>query len=143
MSGSDTASPDLRRGLAYGVVLALPFVALWAVAEAILDLGAGVIVVAAVAAWLTGTAVALGAEPGSLRRARSTIRLATAVCLAIGPIATVAAYLLSRFVLQGSDLSFLERIASTPILDYVGPQFLPLGPLELAALAFFGWLGAR
>jgi hypothetical protein len=143
MTEASPARPNLRRGLAYGVALALPFVATWAVAEAILDLGAGLIVVAAVAGWLVGTAVALGAEPGSLRRARSTIRVAVAVCLVIWPIATVAAYLLSRFILQGSDLSFLERIASTPILDYVGPQFLPLGPLELAALAFFGWLGAR
>ena len=143
MRDANPGRPNLRRGLAYGAALALPFVAFWAVAEAILDFGAGLIVVAAIAGWLTGTAVALGAEPGSLRRARSTLRLAVAVCLAIWPVAIVAAYLLSRFILQGSDLTFLERIASTPIVEYVGPQFLPVGPLELAALAGFGWLGAR
>ncbi|MGH2406742.1 MAG: hypothetical protein ACRDF7_01520 [Candidatus Limnocylindrales bacterium] len=143
MSRVTSGRPDLRRGLGYGLALALPFAAAWAVAEAILDIGAGLLVLASVTGWLTGTAVALGAEPGSLRRRVATVRLAVVVCLATWPVATVGAWLLSRFVLQGSDLSFAERIASTPLLDYVGPQFVPFGPLELAALAFFGWLGSR
>ncbi len=135
--------PDLRRGLAYGLAMALAFAALWAIAAAILDVGGVLVVVAGVAGWLTGTAVALGAEPGSIRRTPGTVRLAVAVSLATWPVATMAAYLLSRAVLQGSSLSFLERLSSTPFLDFVAPQFLPVGPLELAALAIFGWLGAR
>jgi hypothetical protein len=123
--------------------MALPFVAAWAVAAAVLDIGGGLLIVAAVAGWLTGTAVALGAEPGSVRRGRGTVRLAVVVSLAIWPAATFVAYLLSLAILQGSTLPFLERVGSTPFLDFVAPQFMPGGPFELGALALFGWLGAR
>jgi hypothetical protein len=135
--------PDLLRGVAYGAAMALFFVVLWAIAAAVLEIGGALIVIAGVAGWLIGTAVALGAEPGSIRRTTNTVRIAVAVSLATWPVATIVAYLVSRAILQGSVLSFLDRIASTPFLDYAGPQFLPSGPLELAALAFFGWLGAR
>ena len=137
------ARPNLARGLAYGLAMALLFVAAWAVGAAVLDLGGALLVVAAVAGWLIGSAVALGAEPGSMRRTRGTVLLAVAVSLVTWPGATVVAWLLSRAVLQGSALPFLERVAATSLLDFAAPQFLPLGPLELAALAFFGWLGAR
>lgn len=123
--------------------MALPFAALWAVASAILDVGVGLVIVAAVAGWLIGTAVALGAEPGSFRRARTTVALAVAITLATWPVAIFVTYLVSRAILQGSTLSFLERVAQTPFLDFAAPQFLPAGPLEIAALALFGWLGAR
>src|SRR3970282_3017422 len=68
--------PNLRRALAYGSGMALPFAAAWAVAAAVLDLGAGLVLVAAIAGWLIGTGVALGAEPGTIRRTRRTITLA-------------------------------------------------------------------
>jgi hypothetical protein len=135
--------PNRRRGLAFGVALALPFVAGWAVAAAVLDLGPVLPIIAAAAGWLIGTAVALGAEPGSIRRTAGTVGLAVGVSLATWPLATVAGYLLSRAILQDSALSFAERVAATPFLDFAGPQFLPSGPLELAALAVFGWLGSR
>lgn len=134
---------DLRRGLAYGLGLALPFAAVWAVAAAILDLGGGLVLVAAIAGWLIGTAVALGAEPGTMRRTRATVALAMAVSLATWFLATVGAYLLGLLILPGSTLPFLERMANAPFLEAAAQQFLPLGPLELSALALFGWLGSR
>jgi len=135
--------PNLRRGLAYGSGMALPFAAAWAVTAAVLDLGAGLVLVAAIAGWLIGTAAALGAEPGTIRRTRGTVTLAVAVSLATWLAATVGAYLLGLAILPGSTLPFLERMANAPFLDTLALQFLPLGPLELGALALFGWLGAR
>src|SRR3989304_6072362 len=64
--------PNLRRGLAYGSGMALPFAAAWAVAAAVLDLGAGLVLVAAIAGWLIGTGAGLGAGPGKVRRTRGT-----------------------------------------------------------------------
>jgi hypothetical protein len=57
-----------RRGLAYGIAMGLGFAVAWVVLESILDLSVGLVFLSAIAAWLTGTAVALGAEPGSFRR---------------------------------------------------------------------------
>jgi hypothetical protein len=137
------SGPNLGRGLAYGVGMALPFAAAWAIAAAVLDLGVGVVVVAAIAGWLIGTAVALGAEPGTIRRTRGTVTLAMAVSLATWLASTVGAYLLGLAILPGSTLPFIERMANAPLLDTLAQQFLPFGPIELAVVAVSGWLGAR
>ena len=137
------SGPNLRRGLAYGIAMGLPFAAAWAVASAVLDLGAGLLVVAAIAGWLLGTAVALGAEPGTMRRRRATTSLAVGLGLATWLAAVIGAYLLGLAILPGSTLPFLERLANAPFLESTAEQFLPLGPIELAVVAVCGWLGAR
>ena len=137
------SGPDHVRGLTYGIAMAVPFAAVWAVGDAILDLGGGLVVVAAVAGWLIGTSVALGAEPGSVRRERGVVVLAVGVTLGTWVVATLGAYLISMAILPGSTLSLLERMANAPLLEFSASQFLPFGPLELGALALFGWLGAR
>ena len=143
-SGEATRSgPRLLRGLAYGLGLGFAFVVGWIILAAILDLSVGLVVLAAVAGWLTGTAVALGAEPGSLRRQRSTVLLAVAVCVGIWFAGTYAAYLTSLAILPSSSLDLLGRMANAPFLEVVGASFIPAGPLELLALVLFGWLGAR
>jgi len=129
--------------LAYGLGMGLAFVVGWIILAAILDLSVGLVVLAAVAGWLTGTAVALGAEPGSLRRQRSTVLLAVTVCACIWLAGTYAAYLTSLAILPSSSLDLLGRMANAPFLDVVGASFIPAGPLELLALVLFGWLGAR
>ena len=123
--------------------MGLAFVVGWIILAAILDLSVGLVVLAAVAGWLTGTAVALGAEPGSLRRQRSTVLLAVAVCVGIWFAGTYAAYLTSLAILPSSSLDLLGRMANAPFLEVVGASFIPAGPLELLALVLFGWLGAR
>lgn len=123
--------------------MAVVFVLGWIVLKSILDLSVGLVVLAAAAGWLTGTAVALGAEPGTLRRARSTVALAIAVCIGIWFAGTYAAYVTSLAILPESTLDLMGRMANAPILDVVGASFIPAGLLELAALALFGWLGAR
>jgi hypothetical protein len=141
--GAGTARPRLLRGLAYGIGMALLFVLVWTVMAAILDLSAGLVVLGAAAGWLTGTAVALGAEPGTMRRQRSTILLAVAVAIGIWIAGTALAYVVSLAILPGSTLDLLGRMANAPLLETVAAGFVPGGPLTLAALAVFAWLGAR
>ena len=141
--GARMPRPRLLRGLGYGVGMALVFTLGWVVLKAILDLSIGLVVLAGAAGWLTGTAVALGAEPGTLRRQRSTVLLAVAVCIGIWFVGTYAAYVTSLAILPESTLDLMGRMANAPFLEAAGASFLPAGPLELLALVFFGWLGAR
>ena len=143
-TGADRpARPDLWRGLAYGVAMGLGFAVAWVVLESILDLSVGLVFLSAIAAWLTGTAVALGAEPGSFRRQRSTIVLAIAVCLGIWVFGSYAAYVVSLAILPESTLDLLARMANAPFFDSLAADLIPGGLIELVALTVFGWLGAR
>lgn len=141
--GERRSQPNLWRALAYGVAMGLGFAVAWVVLESILDLSVGLVFLSAIAAWLTGTAVALGAEPGSFRRQRSTILLAIAVCLGIWVVGTCAAYVVSLAILPDSTLDLLARMANAPFLEGLAAGFIPGGLVELVALALFGWLGAR
>ena len=69
--------------------------------------------------------------------------LAVAVCVGIWVVGTYAAYVTSLAILPESTLDLLGRMANAPFVDVVGASFIPAGPLELLALALFGWLGAR
>jgi len=135
--------PRLLRGLAYGLGMALAFVAGWVVLSSILDLSMGLVVLAAAAGWLTGTAVALGAEPGTIRRQRSTVVLAIVVSAGIWLVGSYAAYVASLAILPASNLDLVGRMANAPFLEVIGATFIPAGPLELLALVIFGWLGSR
>lgn len=139
----EVARPRLLRGLAYGVGMAIAFAGAWVVLKSILDLSVGLVFLSAIAAWLTGTAVALGAEPGSFRRQRSTMLLAMAVCVGIWFFGSYAAYLVSLAILPESTLDLFGRMTNAPFVDVLAADFIPGGPIELATLAVFGWLGAR
>ena len=115
----------------------------WVVVGAILELRPGLVILAAVAGWLIGTAVALGAEPGTLRRQRSTIVLAVAVCLGTWLVGTYAGYLVSLAILPESALNLFGRMANAPFVDLLATTFLPGGLLQVVAVGLFGWLGAR
>ena len=123
--------------------MGLGFAVAWVVLESILDLSLGLVFLSAIAAWLTGTAVALGAEPGTFRRQRSTILLAIAVCLGIWVVGSYAAYVVSLAILPDSTLDLPGRMANAPFLEGLAAGFVPGGVVELVALALFGWLGAR
>ena len=142
--GERPAQPDLWRGLAYGVAMGLGFAVAWVVLASILDLSVGLVFLSAIAAWLTGTAVALGAEPGSFRRQRSTILLAVAVCLGIWVVGTCAAYVVSLAILPDSTLDLAGADGECAVPRRPRAQASSRGGLvELVALALFGWLGAR
>jgi hypothetical protein len=78
-----------------------------------------------------------------MRRQRSTILLAVAVAIGIWIAGTALAYVVSLAILPGSTLDLLGRMANAPLLETVAVGFVPGGPLTLAALALFAWLGAR
>jgi hypothetical protein len=128
-------------GLAGGAVAAL----LWLVIGGILDLDAGLVVVAIVGGWLVGGGTALGAW-GRAAAAHVTGRipwLAAALALLTWLVGTLLLYLYAEITLPASSLTLADRLASTPFTDWLAPQFLPLGPLELVLLAGVSWWSAR
>lgn len=94
----------------------------WSVLRAVLELGPGSLVVAALGGWGIGT---------SLRQAGGSPILATV----IGGLSWLAGllftWLVSMAILPGSTRTFLERITATPFLEWLAPQ---LGLLEAAGL---------
>ncbi|MGZ6269752.1 MAG: hypothetical protein ACXWMU_04190 [Candidatus Limnocylindrales bacterium] len=128
-------------GLAGGLVAAL----LWLVIGGTLDLDAGLVVVAIVGGWLVGGGTALGAW-GRADAAHVTGHipwLAAALALFTWLAATFLLYLYAEVMLPASSLTLADRLASTPFTDWLAPQFLPLGPLEIVVLAGVSWWSAR
>lgn len=128
-------------GLAGGAVAAL----LWLLIGGILDLDAGLVVVAIVGGWLVGGGTALGAW-GRTTAMHATGRmpwLAAALAVLTWLAGTIALYLYAEITLPASSLTLADRLASTPFTDWLAPQFLPLGPLEILLLAGVSWWSAR
>ena len=128
-------------GLAGGAVAAL----LWVVIGGTLDLDAGLVVVAIVGGWLVGGGTALGAW-GRADAAHVTGRipwLAAVVALLTWLAGTIALYLYAEITLPASSLTLADRLVSTPFTDWLAPQFLPLGPVEILLLAGVSWWSAR
>jgi hypothetical protein len=102
----------------------------WSVLRAVLELGPGSLVVAALGGWGIGT---------SLRQAGGSPILAAV----IGGLSWLAGllftWLVAMAILPGSTRTFVERVTATPFLEWLTPQ---LGLLEAAALvAFVGFAG--
>jgi hypothetical protein len=117
---------------------------LWLVAGGVLDLGGGLIVVAVVVGWLVGGAAAFGAWRGRPHLGAGRIRLLALVMgLATWLVGTVLLYLFAEITLPGSSRPLADRLASTPLLDWLAPQFLPLGLLELLLIGGVSWWSAR
>lgn len=128
-------------GLTGGAAAAL----LWLVIGGTLDLDAGLVVVAVVGGWLVGGGTALGAW-GRGDAAHVTGRipwLAAALAVLTWLVATFLLYLYAQITLPASSLTLADRLASTPFTDWLAPQLLPLGPLELLLLAVVSWWSAR
>lgn len=94
----------------------------WAVLRGILELGVTALAALALGGWVVGSL---------LRGARSPRVLAAAWAASAWLLGLVFSWLLAMAVLPGSTRSFAERLASTPFIDWLAPQF---GPLELAGL---------
>ena len=104
--------------IAAGLAAAL----VWAVFRAILELGPGALVVVALGGWGIGTAI---------REAHGPALLAAALGGLAWLVGLLLTWLLAMAVLPGSMRTFTERLAGTPFLDWLAPQF---GLLEAAAL---------
>jgi hypothetical protein len=97
----------------------------WSVLRAILELGPGALVVAALGGWGIGA---------SLRQARGSPVLAACIGGLSWLAGLLLTWLLSMAILPGSSRTFSERVAATPFLDWLAPQ---LGLLEATALVAF------
>ncbi|HTS15001.1 MAG TPA: hypothetical protein VMH24_04995, partial [Candidatus Sulfotelmatobacter sp.] len=101
-------------------------------------------VAAIVAGWLVGGGTALGAWGRAAAHRPGRIPwLAVLVGLATWVAGSVLLYLFAEITLPASSLTLADRLASTPFLDWLAPQFLPLGPLDIGLLAGVSWWSAR
>ncbi len=133
------------RAVAGGLVGVAAAALLWLVIGGILDLDAGLVVVAVVGGWLVGGGTALGAwgRADAIHQTGRVPWLAVALALLTWLAGTVLLYLYAQITLPASSLTLGERLASTPFTDWLAPQFLPLGPLEILLLAGVSWWSAR
>jgi hypothetical protein len=142
--GETAGRPRLARGLAFGALAAVGGSLVWLVAAGVLDLSGGLIVVAGVLAWAIGAAVRAGtwssaAHAPDGRSGVSAIALGLLTWLG----GTFLVYLYALATLPASSVSFAERLAAQPFLDWLAPQVVPLAPVELAAFVLVGWFAAR
>lgn len=138
------ARPDLVRGLALGAAMGI-LVALGAgLLRSVLDVTLGLLAVAAAGGWAVGAAVRRGAWAGMAHRASTApevLGLLLGACTWV--VAMLMAWLVAMAILPGSARSLIDRLASTPFLDWLGPQ---LGVADLVCLllaSLLGWAGAR
>jgi hypothetical protein len=115
-----------------------------ALLRSVLDLTTGLIALALVGGWAVGAAVRRGAWAGMRHRpsaAPETLGLVLGATTWVA--ALVLAWVVAMAVLPGSERTLPERLAATPLLDWLGPQagLADLACLALAAL--LGWYGAR
>ncbi|CAN5742838.1 hypothetical protein BH23CHL8_BH23CHL8_24340 [soil metagenome] len=113
----------MGRALALAAVLLAALA--WAVLRGILDLSVGLLVVAGAGGWAIGAALR-GTTRGTI--------LAGSLGLAAWLTSLVSTWLVTRLVLPGSSLGFLQRLEQTSLLDYTLQQ---AGLLELASLVLF------
>jgi len=138
------AEPRRARGAAYGLVAAAGGAVVWLVAAGVIDLSGGLIVAAGVLGWVIGAAIRAGTWGGAIHAVDDR---AGAIAAILGLVSWLGGsflvYLYSLATLPASALTFAERLAAQPFVDWLGPQLLPLAPLELAAFALLGWYAAR
>jgi hypothetical protein len=136
--------PRWARGVAYGALAAAAGALVWLVAGGVIDLSGGLTVVAGVLGWAIGAAVRVGTWSGAahLPDGRSGI-IAIVLGLLTWLTGTFLVYLYALATLPASSVSFAERLAAQPFLDWLAPQVVPLAPVELAAFVLVGWFAAR
>lgn len=117
------------RSLGMAIIEALGIAVLaalvWAVLRGVLDLGIGLLALAALAGWAIGALV---------RQVHGTVPLAAGVAALAWLAGLVLTWLVSMAILPGSSRTFLERVEATPFLDWMAPQ---LGLFEVAGLLLY------
>jgi hypothetical protein len=94
----------------------------WAVLRGILELGVTALAAAAIGGWVMGNL---------LRGSRAPRILAAAWAAMAWLVGLILSWTLAMAFLPGSTRSLPERLANTPFVDWLAPQF---GPLEIAGL---------
>lgn len=138
------ARPNLMRAGLFGLTATLVIAMLSALLVAILDLGVGLLALAAVGGWLIGATTRVGAWSTAVSLPSWPVR---GVAIAFGGLAWVAglygAYLLSLLIRPDSSLTFGERLAQSSFGDWLAPQFGVLQILELLLFVGIAWYSAR
>lgn len=114
------------------------------VLRAIFELGPGLLVVAAVGAWLLGEAVARSAWGSDVHVPHPAVPRIAAVLGAVAWLAGSAVdYLLSLALLPASSRTFAERLSDQPFPAWLAPQLSPLDAAEIVILVVVAWRSAR
>lgn len=119
-------SPALAIALA--IAMALVAALAWALLRSVLELGIGLLAVAALGGWIVGA---------TLKQMHNAALLAVGIAAGGWFVGLLLTWLVSMAILPGSSRTFLGRVEGTPFLDWLSPQF---GLLEVAALVV--WVGA-
>jgi hypothetical protein len=142
--GTPVGSPRLAWAALSGLAVALATVSGFAAVATIFDVGPGLLAVCAVGGWLLGRAVRYGAWSGGTHSGTASVPgLAVAVALLTWLAAEVGTYLLALAARPDSVLSMGDRIAQSPFLEWLGPQFGPVEILELFLLIGIAGFAAR
>ncbi len=127
-----------RRSRAGALLLALGaallVAAAWALLRGILELGAGLLALAAVGGWAIGAALRTG-WPSAI--------LAALMGAAAWLLGLVLTWLVAMALLPASSRTLPERIAATPFIDWLSPQFELLEVVGLLLLAGVAGVAAR
>jgi hypothetical protein len=97
----------------------------WALLKGILELGPGLLGVALVGGWSIGAL---------LRPVRAAPWLAGAIAALAWLAGLLLTWMVALAILPASSRTFVERLESTPFLDWISPQF---GLLEMAGLLLY------
>lgn len=136
--------PAMRRALALGAAAGLGTALVTGLLHALLSVTAGAIAISVLGGWLIGLGVRTGAWSGRPHRpSRAPLALAASLGLGTWIAGLVLAWLLSMLILPGSSRPFLDRLAATPFLDWLGPQLGPLDLLRLVLLVGVAWVTAH
>jgi hypothetical protein len=131
VSAGTVAQPwSAGRAIATSGAVALGTAAAWALLRGVLELGIGLLAVAAGGGWAIGAA---------LRQATLSPWLAAALASLAWLLGLVLTWLVSMAVLPSSTRTLLERLSGTPFLEWLAPQF---GWLEAAGLVLLAGVAA-
>lgn len=112
--------------------------------RAVFELGPGLLVVAAVGAWLLGEAVARVAWGGAAHLPSTDVPRIAAVLGAVAWLAGSAVdYLVSLALLPESSRTFGERLSDQPFPAWLAPQLSLLDAAEIVVLVVVAWRSAR
>ena len=112
--------------------------------RAILDLGPGLLVVAAVGAWLLGETAARAAWGPDLHESDASVpRLAAMLGVGVWLAGSFVDYLVSLAILPASTRTLAERLSDQPFLTWLAPQLSLLDAVEIAVLMVVAWRSAR
>jgi hypothetical protein len=136
--------PKLRRGAFFGLLAALGIAVLFAVLVGILDLGVGLLALAAAGGWIIGFATRTGAWPAGIPLPAARVRsLAIVLALVAWVAGYFGAYLVSLLLRPDSSLTFAQRLAQSSFPDWLAPQFSALQVIEILLISGFAWFSSR